>query len=98
MGLKDRMYELTEVSEVDEFLEKFPTGAFFKAGSCHKTMQGFGYVEQALNAYENIHLGFVKVIQSRPVSNYIAELTEIVHQSPQLMLYMTKKPVYDVDN
>lgn len=98
MSLKDRMYELTAVEEVDEFMEKFPTGAFFKAGGCHKTMQGFGYVEQALNPRENIHVGFVRVIECRPVSNYIAEITQVIHQSPQLILYIDRKPVYDVDN
>lgn len=98
MSLKDRMFELTEVDEVDEFLEKYPTSVFFKAGACHKTMQGFGYVEQVLNPYEDVHVGFVRVIESRPVSNYIAELTGIIHQSPQLILMIDKKPVYDIDN
>lgn len=98
MSLRDRMFELTEVDEVDEFLEKYPTSAFFKAGACHKTMQGFGYVEQVLNPYEDLYVGFVRVIESRPVSNYIAEITGVIHQSPQLILMIDKKPVYDVDN
>lgn len=98
MSLKDRMYELTTIEEVDEFMEKFPTGAFFKAGGCHKTMQGFGYVEQALNPRENIQVGFVRVIESRPVSNYIAQITQVIHQSPQLILFIDKKPVFDIDN
>lgn len=98
MGLRSRMYELTEVKEVDEFLLQFPTGAFFKAGTCHKTMQGFGYVEQALDPREQIHMGFVRVVEHRPVSNYIAELTKVVHQSPQLILLVNGKVVYDVDN
>lgn len=98
MGLKERMYELRTVEEVDAFLERYPTCVFFKAGSCHKTMQGFGYVEEALNKRENIHLAFVRVIECRPVSNYIAELTGIIHQSPQFILMVDKQPVYDVDN
>ncbi len=98
MSMRDRMYELTAVEEVDEFLKQFPIGAFFKAGSCHKTMQGFGYVEQALNLRPNIHVGFVKVVECRPVSNYIAQLMGVVHQSPQLIIYINGKAVYDVDN
>ncbi len=98
MSLHDRMYELTDVAEVDEFLEQHPNGAFFKAGTCHKTMQGFGYVEQALSAYPEIHVAFVRVVPSRPVSNYIAELTKVVHQSPQLILMKNKQPVFDIDN
>lgn len=98
MSSRDRMHELTEVSSVDEFMEKFPTGVFFKAGNCHKTMQGFGYVEKALDPREDIKIGFVRVIECRPVSNYITEITGIIHQSPQFILYQNKKAVFDVDN
>ncbi|GAB4228684.1 MAG: DUF2847 family protein [Chlamydiales bacterium] len=98
MTLRDRMFSLTEIEHVDEFLKKYPTGAFFKAGGCHKTMQGFGYVEQALNPRSEIYMGFVWVVEHRPVSNYIAEITQITHQSPQLILMVEGKPVFDVDN
>ena len=98
MALRKRMYELTTAEEVDAFLEKFPTSAFFKAGGCHKTMQGFTYVEQALNPRADLHMAFVRVIESRPASNHIAEFTGIIHQSPQFILMIDKKPVYDVDN
>lgn len=98
MGLRERMYELTTVEELEEFLQRFPTSAVFKAGSCHKTSQGFGQVEQALDPVEDLHLAFVRVIESRPVSNAIAERTGIKHESPQLILFVDGKAVYDVDN
>lgn len=98
MSLRDRMYELTNPEEVTEFIAKYPKCAFFKAGSCHKTMQGFGHVEEALHSRDDIHLAFVRVIESRPVSNLITELTDVVHQSPQFILMIDGKPVYDVDN
>lgn len=98
MGLRDRIVELTSIEELDEFIEKYPTCALFKAGACHKTMQGFGYVEEALNDREGIHMAFVRVIESRPVSNYIEDITGIEHQSPQFILMVDRKPVYDVDN
>jgi len=98
MGLRQRMYELTTVEELEEFLQRFPTGAIFKAGSCHKTSQGFGQVEQALDPLEEIHLAFVRVIESRPVSNAIAEKTGIKHESPQLILFVEGQVVYAVDN
>jgi len=98
MGLRERMYELTTPEEVAEFMERFPTCALFKAGGCHKTMQGFGYVEEALAPYEEIHLGFVKVIESRPASNYIAETTQIQHESPQIILLKEKSPVFELNN
>lgn len=98
MSIRERMYELTTPDEVKEFLGKFPTNAIFKAGGCHKTMQGFGYVEQALDPRKQLHLGFIRVIESRPASNYVAEITGITHESPQFILFVDGKTVYDVDN
>lgn len=98
MSLRTRMYELTEPHEVDEFLQRFPTSVIFKAGSCHKTMQAFGHVEEALNHRDEIHLAFIRVIESRPASNHVAAITGIVHQSPQFILFVNGQPVYDVDN
>lgn len=98
MSVRNRTYELTQVEEFDEFLAKFPVCAVFKAGSCHKTMQGYGHVEDALSGRPDVHVAFVRVIESRPVSNYIAETTGIKHESPQFILFVEGKPVYDVDN
>lgn len=98
IGLKERLQDLTSIDDVDLFLKKFPTGVFFKAGGCHKTMQGFGYVEQALNKREHMYMGYVRVIENRPVSNYIETITGVVHQSPQLILMIDGKAVYDIDN
>ena len=36
---------LTTPEEVDTFLAEYPQAAVFKAGTCHKTMQGFGVLE-----------------------------------------------------
>lgn len=97
MPLRERLVELTSVADADKFLNQNATCALFKAGGCHKTMQGFGYVEEALENRE-IPVAFVRVIEQRPVSNHIAEITGIIHQSPQFILIVDKSPVYDVDN
>ncbi len=98
MYLRDRLYELTTPEEVDTFLNSHSNCAFFKAGGCHKTMQGFGYVEQVMDARHALPIGFVKVIDNRLASNHIAGLTEIEHESPQFILIKEGKPVYHVDN
>ncbi len=36
---------LTTPEEVEQFLKDYPLAAIFKAGTCHKTMQGFGVIE-----------------------------------------------------
>ncbi len=96
--MRERIFELTTADEVNEFLEKFPTGAIFKAGGCHKTMEGFGHVEEACGTRKELHVGFIRVIENRAASNHVAELTGVVHQSPQFILFVDGKPVYDVDN
>lgn len=98
MTLRQRIVELTEPEHVDTFLEQYPTSAFFKAGTCHKTMQAFGNVEDTFSPREDLYLGYVKVVEARPTSNYIAELTGITHESPQVILMIDKKPVFDSDN
>jgi monothiol bacilliredoxin len=96
--MRERIFELTTVEEVNEFLEHFPTAAIFKAGGCHKTMEGFGHVETAMGPRGELHMGFIRVIENRPASNHVAELTGIVHQSPQFILFVEGQAVYDVDN
>ncbi|MEX1012559.1 MAG: monothiol bacilliredoxin BrxC family protein [Waddliaceae bacterium] len=98
MAVRDRMYELTTPEEVDAFFKKYPTCVFFKAGSCHKTTHGFGFVESALKGRKDLHLGVVRVIENRPASNYITEITGITHQSPQFILMKEGAPVFDLDN
>ena len=98
MSLRERLYELTTPEEVNSFLSANPNCALFKAGGCHKTMQGFGFVEQMMDPRIELPIGLVKVIDNRPASTHIAELTGIVHESPQYILFKDGKAVYDVDN
>lgn len=98
MSVRERMYELTSPEEVDEFLKTFPTGVIFKAGGCHKTMEGFAHVEKALEAQPQIHVGFIRVIENRPASNHVEGLTGIKHESPQFILFVDGKAQFDLDN
>lgn len=98
MSLRERLYELTTPEEVDSFLSVNPNCALFKAGGCHKTMQGFGFVEKMMAPRTGLPIGLVKVIDNRPASNRITELTGIVHESPQFILFKEGKAIYDVDN
>lgn len=40
----------------------------------------------------------VKVIESRPVSNFIAEDTGVRHQSPQVIIIKDSQPVWDASH
>ncbi|MFC4452813.1 monothiol bacilliredoxin BrxC family protein [Deinococcus sonorensis] len=88
---------LTTPDEVETFLSQYPLAGVFKAGTCHKTMQGFGVLETFLKDHE-LPVGFIRVVDWRPASNHVAARTGIQHQSPQLIMFKDGEPVFDVDN
>ena len=88
---------LTTPDEVETFLAEHPTAGVFKAGTCHKTMQGFGVLETFLQDHD-LPIGFIRVVDWRPASNHVAARTGIQHQSPQLIVFRQGEPVFDVDN
>jgi bacillithiol system protein YtxJ len=95
---KDRVINLTSPEEVVDFLAAHPTSVVFKAGTCHKTMQGFGFVQEKLEPREDLHVGLIRVVEARAASNHVAEQTGIRHESPQVILFRDGKPVFDLDN
>ncbi|MER3484512.1 MAG: DUF2847 domain-containing protein [Meiothermus sp.] len=92
------MYAITTPEEADQFVEQNPTAAIFKAGTCHKTMQGWGNLERLLRERPEVPVGIIKVVEDRPASNRIAERTGIVHHSPQVIVFKNGQPVFDLDN
>lgn len=96
--MKERMYAITTPDEAEMFIGHKPVVAVFKAGTCHKTMQGWGNVERLLRERPEIPVGVIQVIENRPASNHIAERTGIVHHSPQLILFRDGQPLFDLDN
>ncbi len=98
MALKDRIQFLTTPAEVDGFLAAHRQAALFKIGMCHKTQETFQHVEAQLAPREDLPLGMIRVIESRPASNHVAALTGIPHESPQLILFKDGRPVFDRDN
>ena len=96
--LRDRVVNLTSPEEVNQFLDQNPTSVIFKAGTCHKTMQGFGVLQEKLETRDDLNVGIIRVVEARPASNLVAEMTGIMHQSPQVILFKDKEAVFDVDN
>jgi bacillithiol system protein YtxJ len=96
--LRDRIFNLETPEDVQSFLDENPTSIIFKAGTCHKTMQGFGFLQEQLEARDDLKVGLIRVVQARPASNLVAEQTGITHQSPQVILYKDGAAVFDVDN
>ncbi|MEF2278027.1 monothiol bacilliredoxin BrxC family protein [Deinococcus sp. YIM 134068] len=88
---------LTTPEEVESFLTEYPLAAVFKAGTCHKTMQGFGVLETFLQKHE-LPVGFIRVVDWRPASNHVAERTGIQHHSPQFILFQNGEAQFEVNN
>ncbi len=96
--LKDRIVYLTSPEDVSGFLKEFPTSVIFKAGGCHKTMQGFGFLQEKLEPREDLMTGVIRVIEDRPASNYVTERTQIIHHSPQVILFKDGTAVFETNN
>ncbi len=96
--LKDRIVLLNSPEAVEAFFDRYPTSVVFKAGTCHKTMQGFGFVQEQLEGREDLMCGVIRVVEARPASNLVAERTGIQHESPQVIIFDSGKPVFAVDN
>lgn len=95
---KERVFNLTTPEAVTGFLEKHPTSVIFKAGTCHKTMQGFGYVQEQLEPRDDLVVGLIRVVENRPASNLVTEMTGLRHESPQVIVFKDGKPVFEVNN
>ena len=98
MALKDRMRVLTTPAEVDAFLRDNPNSAVFKAGACHQTDAAFTHVQALLETREDIPLGVIRVVEARPASNRVAELTGVRHESPQIFLFREGQAVLNYGN
>lgn len=96
--LRDRVVNLTTPEAVETFLAEHPTSVVFKAGTCHKTMQGFGNLQTYLEARDDLMLGVIRVVEWRAASNLVAERTGVVHHSPQVILFKDGDAVFDLDN
>lgn len=96
--LNDRVVLLSSPEAVEAFLGRFPSSVIFKAGTCHKTMQGFGFLEDQLGGREDLMCGVIRVVEARPASNLVAERTGIRHESPQVILFRDGQPVFEANN
>jgi bacillithiol system protein YtxJ len=96
--LRDRLVNLTDTAAVESFLSAHPTSIIFKAGTCHKTMQGFGVLQEQLEQRPDLMVGLIRVVEARPASNLVAEKTGIVHHSPQIILFKEGEAVFEVNN
>ncbi|MCU6712237.1 bacillithiol system redox-active protein YtxJ [Paenibacillus sp. J5C_2022] len=94
MGTYKELTSLEQWSDAFESSGKRPLVVFKHSTQCNVSADAYGVYSDHLQASPSADVDylFVKVIESRPVSNRIAEDTGIKHASPQL-LYIKNKEV-----
>jgi len=95
---KELIVPLTTPDEVRTFLAHHPTSVIFKAGTCHKTKQGFGFLRERLQSRGDLMCGVIRVIEARSASDLVSELGGVIHHSPQVILFRDGQAVFAVDN
>ncbi|WP_078390994.1 bacillithiol system redox-active protein YtxJ [Shouchella patagoniensis] len=89
-----QLKELTTVEEWEQFLigSNETVSLLFKHSTqCPISAEAYEEFQSFANENEQFQFGVVKVIESRPVSNQIAEKLEVVHKSPQLFVLEDQK-------
>ncbi len=89
-----RWVELRSEQQVEEVL-RMPRALVFKHSTrCSVSRRAYSVVEQFTEEHPEIPLFLVSVIESRPVSNYLAEQLKVRHQSPQVLLVCDGEAVW----
>lgn len=91
-----------EITTIDEWNSAFeesaarPVVVFKHSTTCPVSANAYDEFKQYLQGSprEDIDYLLVKVIESRPVSNQIAEDTAVKHESPQIILIEKKAKVW----
>lgn len=85
--LRERFFPLHQPADVERFLGGFPWCVIFKAGTSDKTFDAWLVAQQVLEPRVDVAVGFIRLPEDRPASERVATLSEIVHRSPQLILF-----------
>lgn len=98
MSLRERVFPLKTLEDVDAFLEHHELAAIFKASTTDKTLEAMQYVQKYLEPRPDVAIGIIRIPEDRPASDYVETRTSIKHQSPQFILFRQARPLFDLDN
>lgn len=92
---------LNHLIEIDDFLKAWemsvnqPIFILKHSTTCPISANAFKVCNSKLGEFDAIGSSYlVKVIEDRVVSNEIAKITEVAHQSPQLLLISNKEVIW----
>ena len=92
------MEHLGQIEEIIELSEQMPVIIFKHSTRCSISRMSLKNFENEYDLGENVSAYFLDLISFREVSNEIASRFNVVHQSPQLLLIVGGKLVYDVSH
>lgn len=100
------MLQYREVTSLDEWQQVLlksneqPTLVFKHSTTCPISARAFREFQAYLSGNPNANTDYVlvKVIESRPVSNQVANDLRVRHQSPQVILVQNKAAVWDTSH
>lgn len=99
MSEPKELIEMDDLQEVWETSTEKPILLFKLNTACPISAAAFKELHTFLeDNHDNIGAYFVKVRESRPISNQIAEDLDVQHQSPQLFLIKDRKQVWNTSH
>ncbi|QQR97364.1 MAG: bacillithiol system redox-active protein YtxJ [Sphingobacteriales bacterium] len=88
---------LTDKQQFDSLMQNETLFAVFKHSTrCSISSMAKNRIEKEWNHQFPIY--YLDLLQHRDVSNHIADVTNIEHQSPQLIVIKNGKPIYDASH
>lgn len=92
------MQQLRAPDEVDAVLEGGPAFLYKHSSRCPVSAESYDEVQQFALAHPEIPVYLIDVILDRPLSQYVAERTGTVHQSPQILLVSRGEVVWSTSH
>jgi hypothetical protein len=92
------MENLGQIEEIITLSEQMPVIIFKHSTRCSISRMALKNFESEYDLGEKVTTYFLDLISFREVSNAIAIRFNVVHQSPQMLLIVGGKSVYDVSH
>ena len=92
------MQDLGQIEEIIALSEQMPVIIFKHSTRCSISRMALKNFESEYDLGGNVAAYFLDLISFREVSNEVASRFNVVHQSPQLLLIVGGKSVYDVSH
>jgi len=93
-----QLEDLGQLNEIISLSEEKPVVIFKHSTRCSISRMALKNFENEYDLEDNVAAYFLDLISFRDISNEIASRFNVVHQSPQLLLIVGGKSVYDVSH